>query len=97
MDTFQAIAEPTRRHIMELLASQGQLSASDISYKFSISPPAISQHLKVLHEAKLVDVEKHAQQRMYQINPHAMGELEQWFKHMTRVWNDRFDTLDEAV
>ena len=68
MDTFQALADPTRRHIIEMIAAKGTLSASDISNKFKISPPAISQHLKVLRETKLVAMEKRAQQRLYTIN-----------------------------
>ncbi|MBI4080371.1 MAG: winged helix-turn-helix transcriptional regulator [Candidatus Levybacteria bacterium] len=97
MDMFSAIAEPTRRNIIEMLAAHGQLSASDIYHKFQVSPPAISQHLKVLREAKLVQVEKKAQQRIYQINPHAMNEIEEWIRKMTKTWNERFDALDKLL
>ena len=76
MDKFHALAEPTRRDIIEMLATSGQLSASQICDKFPVSPPAISQHLKVLREAKLVRMEKRAQQRIYQLNPEGMHELE---------------------
>jgi DNA-binding transcriptional ArsR family regulator len=58
MDTFTALADPTRRSIFEMLAGDGQLSVSDISNRFSVSPPAISQHLKVLRETNLVQMEK---------------------------------------
>ncbi len=94
MDIFSALAEPTRRSIIEMLASSGQLSASVIASKFRISPPAISQHLKVLREAKLVHMEKRAQQRLYQVNPDAMLELELWAKQMAKVWDERFGALD---
>jgi len=97
MDIFYALADPTRRKILELLASQGQLSATQIYANFAISPPAISQHLKVLREAKLVKMEKHAQQRIYQINPEAMLELEDWSKNLAQLWNQRFDVLDEII
>ena len=93
-DIFYALAEPTRRNIVEMLAKRGQLSASDISIKFKVSAPAISQHLKVLREAKVVRVEKRAQQRIYQLNPDSMEELETWVKKMTRMWSERFDRLD---
>ena len=59
MDIFTALAEPTRRTIVELLASSGPLSATEISEQFPVSPPAISQHLKVLREVKLVRVSRH--------------------------------------
>jgi DNA-binding transcriptional ArsR family regulator len=94
MDIFNALSEPTRRDILEMLANRGQLSATAISDKFRTSPPAISQHLKVLREANLVQMEKRAQQRLYQINPAAMVELEGWAKHITERWNERFDALD---
>ena len=97
MDIFTALAEPTRRTIVEMLARSGPLSATEISEHFPVSPPAISQHLKVLREAKLVQMEKRAQQRLYQINPEAMVELEAWAKHMTQLWNERFDALDTVL
>lgn len=94
---FYALAEPTRRGIIELLASKGQLSATDISDNFDVSPPAISQHLKVLRKANFVRVEKRAQQRIYRINPSAMSEIEQWIQKMTKSWNARFNILDEIL
>jgi DNA-binding transcriptional ArsR family regulator len=94
---FYALAEPRRRSIIQMLASRGQLSATDISKNFDVSPPAISQHLKVLRETKLVHVEKRAQQRIYQINPDAMLELEEWARQMTQLWNQRFDALDKLL
>jgi len=97
MDIFYALADPKRRKILELLASQGQLTASQIYENFAISPPAISQHLKVLREARLVKMEKRAQQRIYQINPEAMLELEDWSKELAQQWNQRLDSLDELL
>jgi DNA-binding transcriptional ArsR family regulator len=95
MDKFSALADPTRRHILEMLASSGQLSATQISDKFQVSPSAISQHLKVLREAKLVQMEKRAQQRLYQINRDTMVELQAWTQQITQRWNERFEALDK--
>jgi len=97
MDMFYALAEPNRRRIVEMLASQGRLSASDIYGKFDVSPPAISQHLKILREANLVHMEKRAQQRIYRINPQAMLQLQGWAKQMMQLWDQRFDALDEVL
>lgn len=97
MDVFNALADPNRRHIVELLAASGQLSASDISDKFKISSPAISQHLKVLREAKLIDMEKRAQSRIYSINPASLGELEAWVRKMKVQWEERFARLDKVL
>jgi DNA-binding transcriptional ArsR family regulator len=97
MDIFSALAEPSRRSIIELLAKKGKLSSTDISSQFQISAPAISQHLKVLKEANLVKMEKRAQQHLYQINPDKMHELEEWIKKLSRLWDDRFLALDKVL
>jgi DNA-binding transcriptional ArsR family regulator len=94
---FYALAEPTRRDILELLANNGQLAASDIYENFEVSAPAISQHLKVLREADLVLMEKRAQQHIYNLNPGAMTEIETWIQKMTKNWNDRFNMLDKVL
>lgn len=97
MDKFSALADPTRRLILEMLAREGQLSATEISDNFQATPSAISQHLKVLREANLILMEKRAQQRLYQINPQAVDELEQWVKQLTRQWEERFAALDQLL
>jgi DNA-binding transcriptional ArsR family regulator len=97
MDIFTALAEPTRRTIIEMLAERGELSAGDIGDKFHSSPPAISQHLKVLREAKIVRMEKRSRQRIYQLDPRAMQELEQWMKRTTEMWDERFSRLDALL
>ena len=97
MDMFAALADPTRRKIIELLADDGQLPAAEIAAHFPVSAPAISQHLKVLQEAGLVSVEKRAQQRIYRINPQAMLELEDWVRQLNQLWNRRFDALETLL
>ncbi len=76
MDKFTALSDPTRRKIIEMLAHGSALSAREICDQFSVSSPAISQHLKILREANLVRMEKRAQQRIYQLNPEPVIELE---------------------
>ena len=97
MDTFTALAEPTRRNILEMLVANGDLSATDIYRKFKSSPPAISQHLKVLREARLVRVEKRAQQRIYHINPEPMRELEIWVHRFAAQKEEEFQRLDKVL
>jgi DNA-binding transcriptional ArsR family regulator len=97
MDIFQALAEPSRRNIIELLAKKGKLSSTDISNQFQISAPAISQHLKVLREADLLVMEKQAQKRLYKINPEKMQELGKWIKKLTQLWDKRFLALDKVL
>jgi DNA-binding transcriptional ArsR family regulator len=97
MDVFAAIAQPTRRSILEMLAEGGQLTASQISRRFRLSPPAISQHLKVLREARLVRMRKHRQEHIYQINPDTVRQVEDWARQMTELWDERFDRLDTLL
>ncbi len=97
MDMFSALADPTRRKIIEILATNGQLSATEICEKFPISPPAISQHLKILREAQLVRMEKRAQQRIYQLNPESLLVLQNWTNRITQIWNQRFDALEKVL
>lgn len=97
MDTFSALADPTRRHIIEMLASHGKMTASEIFDKFPISPPAVSQHLQVLRATDVVTMEKHAQQHIYRINTKSLHEVELWIGKMKRLWEERFDKLDEVL
>ncbi len=97
MDVFAAIAQPTRRSILEMLAEGGQLTASQISHRFRVSPPAISQHLKILRQAQLVRMHKHHQQRIYELNPEAVHDVEDWARQMTTLWNERFDRLEALL
>lgn len=97
MDTFTALAEPTRRHIMEMLAASGNLSATDIYKKFKATPPAISQHLKVLRQANLVRVEKRAQKRIYYVNPKPMEELERWVRQFAARTEESYQALDKVL
>ncbi len=91
------MADPTRREIIELLSTKGQMPATEIYDEFDVSHPAVSQHLKVLREADLVLVEKDAQRHLYSLNPKGIGALETWLRRTTEHWNDRFEKLDKVL
>lgn len=97
MDMFVALSDPTRRAILEILARRGELSATDIYEHFSVSPQAISQHLKVLREAQLVVMEKRAQKHLYRLNPPVLSQFETWVQHMRQQWEERFAALDVVL
>ncbi len=97
MDAFHALAEPRRRRVVEILARRGQLSASQICDEFDVTPQAISQHLRVLREANVLQMEKRAQQRLYTFNPRSMNQIQVWVAEMARLWNSRLDRLDKAL
>jgi DNA-binding transcriptional ArsR family regulator len=97
MDMFAALADPTRRDILEFLASSGELPATAIYVRFPLSPQAVSKHLKILREAKLVEMEKHAQKHLYRLNPQALSEFETWISRMKERLNESFNTLDTLL
>ena len=94
MDMFVALADPTRRNILELLANNGELAATAIYEQFPVSPQAVSQHLKVLREAHLVEMEKRAQKHVYRLNPQTLSQFEAWVQQMRQRWEERFAALD---
>src|SRR5437660_207472 len=97
MDMFVALADPTRRQILELLATRGELSATAIYEHFPVSPQAVSQHLKVLREAHLVEMDKRAQKHVYRLNPRTLSQFEAWVQQMQQRWSERFDALDTVL
>tara|TARA_R110000824_G_scaffold390760_24_gene588161 strand:- start:38326 stop:38646 length:321 start_codon:yes stop_codon:yes gene_type:complete len=96
METFTALADPTRRQIVEMLG-QGEMSAGDISRRFDMSAPAISQHLKTLKSAHLVQVRVDAQRRIYRLNPDGLQELEDWLASVRRFWTPKLDALEAEL
>jgi len=97
MNAFAALADNTRREIVLLLAEKGEMSATEISNRFSITAPAVSQHLKVLREAKGIHRKKQAQKRLCSIEESGINEIGEWLTDLKKLWNKRFDALDEYL
>src|SRR3974390_2552002 len=91
-----ALAEPTRRRIIELLA-EGELSAGETAARFAVSPPAISQHLRVLRAAALVRVRTEAQRRIYELDPDGFSALEQWLAQTRQSWRGRLGASERRL
>ena len=91
-----ALADPTRRRIVELLAGR-EMSAGKIGEAFEISAPAVSQHLKVLKEANIVRVRVDGQRRIYALEPDGFTELESWLSQVTRFWTGKLDALERQM
>lgn len=96
MLVLNALADPTRQRIVEMLAER-ELSAGAIADRFDVSPPAISQHLKVLKDAHLVRVRADAQRRIYALDPAGFDELEQWMTRIRRYWRGSLDALEHVL
>jgi len=97
MNAFAALADDTRREIVRLVAGSGELTSTEISRNFRMSPPAISQHLKVLKEANVLRVKKEAQKRIYTLNDSGIHEMEEWLLEIRNLWDQRFDKLDRYL
>jgi len=96
MDVFEAIADPTRRRIIELV-SAGELSAGTIAREFDVSRPAVSKHLRVLREAGLVNSRGLAQKRLYRVDQTALDEIDRWLEKTREFWSARLDALDHHL
>jgi DNA-binding transcriptional ArsR family regulator len=96
METFTALADPTRRQIVEMLAT-GELAAGDIARRFDMSAPAVSQHLKALKSAHLVRVRVDAQRRIYSLDPEGIETVENWLAGIRRFWGPKLDALESAL
>ena len=96
MDRFAALADPTRRSIVEMLGER-PLSAGEVGAAFSASAPAISQHLKVLREAGLVTVEVRGQQRIYRLDPAGLDAFEAWVRQVRGFWHASLGRLEQEL
>lgn len=88
-----ALADPTRRHIVEMLA-RGHLSSGEIADAFKVSAPAISQHLRTLRKAGLVRVRAEAQRRIYELDRQGIEAIAEWVARIQLFWNPRLDALE---
>lgn len=93
---LKALADPTRRRIVEMLA-RGALGAGEIANRFEVSGAAISQHLKVLREARMVKVRADRQRRIYELDPAGIEELANWVASIQAFWSPRLDALEQAL
>ncbi len=94
---FTAVADPTRRAMLDLLARK-PLPAGEIVSQFpNLTQPGVSRHLHVLREAQLVGVTVHAQQRIYALKPEGLRELHQWISKYQDFWSDKLDALEHHL
>lgn len=96
MNAFQALADPTRRRIVELLAD-GEQSAGELASAFQTSRPAVSRHLRVLRELGLVRARGDGTRRLYSLDPAPLAELDDWLDRYRSFWTNRLDALDTEI
>jgi DNA-binding transcriptional ArsR family regulator len=95
-DVFQAIADPTRRAILLLLASQA-MTPNAMAEEFHSSRQAVSKHLQILTECELVKQEQKGREIYYHINPVQMKEIDKWLEQYRKIWETRFNQLDKVL
>jgi DNA-binding transcriptional ArsR family regulator len=95
-DVFQAIADPTRRAILLLVASQA-MSAGAIAANFDTARPTVSKHLQILAECELLEQEQQGREIYYRLNPHKMKELADFIEPFRQMWDDRFNKLENIM
>ena len=95
-DAFNAVAEPRRRQILDVLAG-GERPVNDLVDALALAQPQVSKHLRVLKEVGLVDVRGDGRQRFYRLNGRALKPIHDWVKEYEQTWSERFDQLDAVL
>lgn len=96
MSPFEALAEPNRRQILDLLRA-GERPAGDLVEALSISQPGVSKHLKLLREAGLVQVRADGQRRLYRLDPRGLAAVASWLAPYRRFWSGRLAALEDHL
>jgi DNA-binding transcriptional ArsR family regulator len=96
MDALAALADPTRRRIVELLAER-EHDAGELAAEFPVSRPAVSRHLRVLRDVGLVRARGEAQRRVYSLEPAPLAEVDAWLARYRGFWTNRLDALDTQL
>jgi DNA-binding transcriptional ArsR family regulator len=95
-DAFNAVAEPRRREILDLLI-EGERPVSDLVERLRLGQPQVSKHLRVLREVGLVDVRDEGRQRFYRLDPRPLRTIHEWLRGYERMWDERLDAMDVVV
>lgn len=95
-DAFNAIAEPRRRAILDVLVG-GERPVNDLVAALGLAQPQVSKHLRVLREVGAVDVRDEGRQRLYRVNGAALKPIHDWVTRYEALWNERFDALDDVL
>jgi DNA-binding transcriptional ArsR family regulator len=95
-DAFNAVAEPRRRQILDLLAG-GERPVNEVVHLLGLAQPQVSKHLRVLREVGAVEVREDGRQRLYRLNGQALKPIHDWVKNYERLWSERFDQLDVVL
>ncbi len=96
LSAFEVVAEPNRRRILDLLRG-GRRPVGELVDRLGLTQPTVSKHLRVLKDARLVDVEQDAQRRLYRLRPEPLAELDTWLQPYRALWSQRLDALERHL
>jgi len=95
-DVFQAIADPTRRDIISLVA-RNSMTPNEVAASFDISRQAISKHVKILMECGILMIDQQGRERHYTIQPKKLAQVADWIEPFRKMWEDKFNRLDDVL
>jgi len=96
LDVFQVIADPSRRHILELLA-ENNLTINSLAENFDMSRPAVSKHISILHSAGFITIEDVGRERYCSLKQDGFNELQQWLGYFDRFWDSKLKNLEKLL
>ena len=96
-DVFTAIADQTRRALLQRLAAEGEKNVTQLTGPFAMSQPAISKHLRILRETGLIESRKQGRMMLYRIRPQRLLEVYEWVAHFEKYWDDKLDSLGDFL
>jgi DNA-binding transcriptional ArsR family regulator len=96
LSAFEVVAEPNRRRILDLLR-EGRRPVGELVNRLGLTQPTVSKHLRVLKDARMVDVEQDAQRRLYRLRPEPLLELDEWLTPYREMWSRRLDALERHL
>jgi len=95
-DVFQAIADPTRRDIISLVA-RNSMTSNDVAASFDVSRQAISKHIKILMECGILMIDQQGRERYYSLQPKKLAQVAAWIEPFRSMWEDKFNRLDDIL
>lgn len=96
VNPFQALADPSRRHILHLLSKE-ELSINSLAGNFDMSRPAVSKHVKILYSAGLISIEERGRERFCTLKREGFTEIQEWINYYDQFWNHKLDALEKFL
>ncbi len=94
---FSALADPTRRQVVEMLSDGRQMTVNEVAQQFDMSRQAVAKHLAILRDADVIRSQKHGRERVHVLAPERMNALAEWVEHYSKFWDERLSSLKKLI